>query len=319
MYNLNDTNNFLVRNTGFYNKSKTQPFAKTVICVISKVNEKRLTVDVTIPSTSSQMTNITVATNLISDHGTGLVMLPTEGQKGVLLMSSQHPAILVATLPNSASDDRDSTLLYGEFKLGSKDSFLKLAKDKSLSMKTLSSSSILNNDSESVIVSKKKFKGYGVESETAYNKNTNAGYSKEVFFAVDKENYFKNKKEIINNNEINAEVKQNITNSNLMLLDKLGTLIQSVDSLNNEIELGSLDSIKKLDDLREHIKTTYVFSDYSNKLCIEKGSSEDNNDSNSAFKITLYKNNQENSSLSFRKDGTIMIGCKDLIIERKDE
>lgn len=319
MYDLISTNNFLVNNARFYNKGKTDPAAKTAICVISKVNEKRLTVDVMLPSTSSQLSNVTIATNLISENGTGLLILPTEGQKGVLLMSSQHPAILIATLPNAASADRESTLLYDEFKLGSNDSFLKLAKDKSLAMKTLSSSSILNNDNQSVIVSKKKFRGYGAESETSYNNATNAGYSKEVFYAVSKKNYFKNKQDIIKDGEISSDIKDEIVNSNSILLDKFRTLIMSVSDLNDEIELGSLESIEKLDELKNHIHTHYTFSDYSDQLCIEKGSSKNNEAENSSFKITLYKNNEENSSLSFRKDGTIVLGCKDLIIERKDE
>ena len=319
MYNLNDTNTFLARNVNFYNKRKTSPTARTAICIISKVNEQKLTVDVIIPSTASQMTNVTIATNLISESGTGLVILPTEGQKGVLLMSSQHSAILIATLPNPVTDNRDSTLLSGEFKLGSNDSFFKLAKNKSLSMKTLSSSSILSNDNQSVIVAEKKYKGYGIETENSYNQSTNMGYCKEVFFHTSKEDYFKSKDLIIKDNKIDDSVKKSILDNNSMLLDKFNSLIYRVDELNNELELGSIDSINKLDSLRNDIISNYTFTDYSNKLLIEKGSTKDNEGNNCLFAITLYKDNKENSSLSFSKDGTIKVDCTDFIIERKEK
>ena len=319
MYNLYDTNRFMANNVNFYNKRKTSPTARTAICIISKVNEQKLTVDVIIPSTSSQMTNVTIATNLISESGTGLLILPSEGQKGVLLMSSQHSAILIATLPNPASDNRESTLLTDEFKLGSKDSFLKLAKNKSLSMKTLGSSSILNNDNESVIVAKKYFRGYGVETESSYDETTGIGYSKETFFRTSKVDYFYPKEQIINGINIDSGVKENILNSNTMLLDKFNSLIYRVDELNNELELGSIESIEKLDKLRDEIISNYTFSDYSNKITIEKGSTEHNKSIDSLFTVTLYKNEEENSSLSFNKNGTIKVSCSDFIIERNEK
>lgn len=318
MYNLYDTNKFMAKNVNFYNKRKTSPTARTAICIISKVNEEKLTVDVIIPSTSSQITNVTIATNLISQSGTGITMLPTEGQKGVLLTSSQHSAILIATLPNPAPDNRNSALLSGEFKLGSNDSFIKLAKNKSLSMKTLSSSSILNNDNESVTVARKYFKGYGVETESSFNEDASMGYSKEVFFNTSKTNYFKSKDVILNGNGIDSDVKNDILNSNMMLLDKFNSLIYRVDELNSELELGSLDSIDKLDKLKEDIISRYTFSDYSNKLVIEKGATEDNIGNNSLFTATLCKDGEENSSVSLHEDGTIKITCKDFLIERKE-
>ena len=94
--------------------------------------------------------------------------------------------------------------------------------------------------------------------------------------------------------------------------------INMLDELNNELELGSLDSIDKLDNLREDIVSRYTFSDYSNKLVIEKGATENNVNNNSLFTATLCKDGEENSSVSLHKDGTIKITCKDFLIERKE-
>lgn len=318
MYNLNDTNRFLAKNANFYNKRKTTPTAKTAICIISKVNEQRLTVDVVIPSTSSQITNVTIATNLISENGTGIVALPTVGQKGLLLMSSQHSAILIATLPNPSAENRQSTLLAGEFKLGSKDSFLKLAKNKSLSMKTMSSSSILNNDNESVIVANKSFKGYGIETESSFNQQEGMGYSKEVFFKTLKDDYYVEKDKIISEQQLVDDVKASILKNNAMLLDKFNSLIYRVDEINNNLELGSLDSIVILDKLKDDITSQYTFSDYSNRVCVEKGATENNIANDCLFTVTLYTDDEENSSVSMLKDGTIKMSCKDFIVERKE-
>ena len=318
MYSLNETSRLVARNTNFYNKRKTTPTAKTSICIISKVNEQRLTVDVTIPSTATQITNVTIATNLISDNGTGVLVLPSVGQKGLLMMSSQHPAILIATLPNQSSDNRKNTLLSDEVKIGGKDSFIKLAKNKSLSLKTTSSSLILDKECQKIIASAKTFKGYGVENDSSYDKETGVGYSREVFFKTLKNDYFINKEDILNDGHINSSVKDNILKSNLSLLDKFNSLIYRVEEVNNNIELGSMESIDALNELRNDIVSLYTFSDYSNKVSLEKGCTEYNKANNSLFSAILFKDDEENSSISMLKDGTIKITCNDFIVERKE-
>lgn len=318
MYNLNDTNRLIAKNTNFYNKRKINQTAKTAICIISKVNESRFTVDVFIPSTASQINDVTIASGLISESGTGLAMLPVAGQKGILLMSPQHSPMLITTIPNSKPENRNSTLLSGEYKLGSKDSFFKLSKDKSLSSRTLSSASILNNDNESKIVSRKMFKGYGVETESSFNQRASRGYSKEVLFSTSKIDYFKLKDSLIENEQINNEIKESILQSNDMLLDKLNSLIYKVDNIDNEIELGSLDSINKLNKLKEEIISNYTFNDYTNTVVIEKGATEDNEDKGSALTISLKENGADNISVSFQKDGTIVMKCKEFIVEREE-
>lgn len=318
MHNLNDTNRLLAKNVNFYNKRKTDPTARTAICIIAKVNESRFTVDVFIPSTASQISNVTIATGLVSESGTGLSILPTVGQKGMLLMSSQHSPVLITTLPNSLPENRNSTLLSGEYKLGSKDSFFKLSKDKSLSSRTLSSASILNNDNESKIVSRKLFKGYGAETEYSFNQEASMGYSKEVLFSTHKVDYFKAKNSIVNEGNINEPLKEEIIQNNIMLLDKLNSLIYKVDEIDNEIELGSIDSIEKLNKLKQDIISTYTFNNYDNTVIIEKGATEDNEAKGSSLTITLKENGVQNSSVSLQKDGTIVMKCKDFIIEREE-
>lgn len=318
MYNLRDTNIQMARNTNFYNKRKTQPTARTMICIISKVNEERLTVDAIMPSTSSQISNITIASNLINENGTSLTMLPSIGQKGVLLVSSQHSPILIATLPNPEPEKRRNTLLSDEFKLGSKDSFIKSSKNKSLSMKTLSSSSILSNNNESVIVASKSYKGYGVESQSSFNNEAGMGYSKEVFFKTSKDNFFRDKSQIIKNEKIDIVIKDEILKNNSMLLDKFNSLIYKVDEINNELELGSLESIEKLEILKNDILSKYTYSDYSNKLTIEKGATHENEEKGNILTATLCIDGKENSSLSVCKDGTIKVSCTDFIIERNE-
>lgn len=316
MINLRDTNRQNRDNLKFYNRKSRTNTLRTAIGIISKINESKFTVDVFMPITASQLTNVTIANNFISQSSVSLKMLPEVGQKVILLMSAQHPPLLIATIPNSAPQDRDNKLLSGEFKLGTRDAFVKLSKDKTLSSRTLNSITVLSCDGEKKIADSSAVKGSGFSSESSFNESAQEGFRRDVFFSTNRVNYFKEKKDLVSGGDIIPSEKSSIINQNMKLLDMMNSLIYSVSNTNDEIELGSLKSIEKLDELQEKISRHYNMNNDKSKITIDVGATKDNEDLGVSLSMRIFKDSLEKSSLLFGKDGTITLSCKDFIVER---
>jgi len=311
---INETRRQINENIQTFNRFKKDTNAATLICKVESINESKMTVNISIPSTSSLMKDVLIGTNIIGSD-MSFKMFPTIKQIGVVLISSQHKPILIATIPDSLTDE---TLLTGEARIGNDNVFLKLSKDHSLSLKALNSMLSMRDGEVKISTKNELLEGDGFSRSYKENlNNVNMGSSKEIFFNTSKKNYQKDKTAFINNSEIDSSTKTEVINDSITLINKLGSLIEVVENFNNNIELGDSASIEKLKELKNNIVTNYNSDIETESLTVEKGDTEYNLQGNIAFSVKYKKDNIEKGSFYFNKDGTIKIKCKDFIVEKE--
>lgn len=305
--NLNTTRMQIIDNIKHYN-NKGKVANQFVICSIVNVNSKSYTVDVFIPSLSSKIKDVIVGTGVLSENGTTISLLPSKGQKGLLLLSSQTPPILLSTIPNKRKEHK-STLLDGEALIGNKNSMFKLSKDNSLDLKTPNSIFSINEDKQLIITNGRKIKSSGYEKNCDVNR---FGYEEEIYYEVDNEDYFIKKIDFIKNSKIDEELKNSTINKSQELLNNLNSMVELVKEVNGKINLGELKSIDELTKLKSEIME-YGLNKKDKRIKILKGKK---NNENSIFSISFEEGEDEKSSFIFNENGEIILNCKDLIVNR---
>lgn len=309
--NMNNIRAEMNANLSFYNKYKMGVGSQTIIGSIVNVNEEKFSVDVFVPSTSSKINNVIIGIGALSESDTTISLLPTKGQKGVVLMSSQHPPILIATIPNKRTENR-SSLLSGELLLGNKNAMIKIAKDNSSTIKSPNSIFTVKDNFQRIISKNRSIKSPGYLKEEG---SSNFGYSEEIYHEIENKDFRCSKSELVNNSLINEELKAKVMSDGQSLLANLFNMLDIVKSTNEKINLGDTESVTLLKELRENINS-FGYKKGSKRLRILKGR---RGESNHLFKVSLAFDNEEKSSLEFNEDGKIVFNCKDLIVNKGDD
>lgn len=311
-FDINTLRNQIITQSKKYNRFKTDNYSLLQECIIKDINIKKMTVTVFIPSTSSKLYNVLIGTNIIGSK-TFIKSMPSIGDRGIVALSSNQPAILTSMIPDILTDN---DLMEGELKLGNKDLFFKIYQSDSAIIKTSKSFFSFDDGIHTEMVNEKKITGNGVDIHYNTNKNNEfMGYEKELYFESQQKDYQKTKDYFLKDNLINEEKSKETILQNHELLNKLNELVEV--SSNTSIDLGKDDANQKLLEFKNKIMN-FVSEGFVRSLTIEKGDSPDNIKDSKVFLISYKENMEEKSSISFYKNGTIKIKCKDFIIEKED-
>lgn len=127
-----------------YNREKELIGGTTIIGIIKNVNEEKMLVDVYLYQNGSTIRNVIIGTNTLGLNNQ-LKLLPSVNQKGVVIVSNQHPPILIATIPNGI-DNYSNDVLEDGFVIGNNDTYIKKYSDEELSIKAGSTSVSLHEN-----------------------------------------------------------------------------------------------------------------------------------------------------------------------------
>lgn len=300
-----------------YSTRLLNPYGDTSTCytllgIIIEVHEEKYSVDVYIPKSNTNMYNVQIGTSILGD-GAGVDILPSLNQKCIILLSSMHHPILIATIPNQRQELKN-LLLSGEAKIGSSEAFMKLSKDNTIGFRTGKSALSIDGDTiENISFSSKKFSPYS-NYRSGYTPDGN-GYSTEQILSGPILDAFKAKNEILSDGVINESIKQEILNRNTNLISNLSSLVNEVSLFNTNTDMMGENVIEELEKLRASINDMVPV--YSGKTLVsEYGHTDFNSKNDATMSIRGYNNNNESYSIVFKADGTIDINCKDIVINK---
>lgn len=149
-----------------YNKEKEIIASVSAVCIIKNVNEEKMLADVSLQQNGAIIRNAIIGMNVLGTQNQ-LKLFPSINQKGIVLISNQHPPVLIATIPNGIENFSDDTLKNG-FILGDNNGCIKKYCDNNLTVKSdLSSLSIHDNK----MVSISDFKNISIEPCRKYRRN----------------------------------------------------------------------------------------------------------------------------------------------------
>lgn len=284
----------------------------TLLGIIINVEEEKYTVDVYIPKSNTNIYNVQIGTNMVGDD-VSIDILPSLNQKCIILMSSMHHPILIAVIPNQRQEVK-SLLLSGEVKIGSPEAFMKLSKDNTIGFRTNSSSlNISGNELESIIFSSSSVSPYTL-SKSGHN-NNGLGFSKSEIYNGPILDFFKSKDDIIIDGKINESVKEDIMSANISLISNLSDTVNKVSLFNDTVDMLGDDVLDKLEELRLSLDTKSDTDEYK-IISTEYGHTDFNTQNDATMSIRGYNNKEESYSLIFKRDGTLNINCKDIIVNK---
>lgn len=294
----------IVRNVEYANRFKNKLSLSSCICIITNVNAADFTVDVTIPSNNSKLFNVQIATN-ITGGDISLHMLPAKNQKGILLLSSQHSPMLIATIPNKKQGYNDSILEKEAF-IGTQLSFLKIGNDESTLLKTPSSSISLSSESANILAHQHILSSNNYRVEHMTNQKTGSGFSKEVYYLDEGSAPSIQKENVIKDGQIDTSIKESVLSENQSLINKMQLMIDALDEFVDNTELGNISAVDKLDELNTYFQSHFISTGQKPAIIVEKGDSYYNNDN--GYIYSVRRNSKEEDVLCFAisKDGTII-------------
>lgn len=312
-FEINLLRNNIDQQSQRYNRFKIDDYTRTLECIVTGVNAENMTVSILVPTLSSKFNNVLIGNNIIGS--TSMILLPKENQKGLVLMSSSHNPVFLCTIPDKTTSN---SIAGGEYKVGNEECSLNIRKDNSLSIKALNSVMSLRSGKIKEIAKETEISSYGFSSINKSNENSrNIGSGQEVFFEAKEYYYYKSKEDFKKDDDINSELESKVLLENDELMTKFNGLLELMDDFNNNTNLGDESSISSLKSLRGKILNEYSSSSFNTSLYIEKGDTEANIKNGNIFSVTYNENGKKKSSVCFGKDGTIILNCKDFIINKE--
>lgn len=292
------------------NRHQLDSTAYTVLATVREVNIKEYTCTVYVPSSSTTIHEVIIANACYSDTGTGLAMVPTIGQKCIVLLSQQHKPILVTTIPNQLREN-DNKLLENEFKLGDSSSFIKKSSNGSFIIRNTGSVMVNNENGvfnylkehslvdDSFVVKTKRTKGVSSSEEVYYKNNSGS--------------YFVEKNKILNNGRLDKELINKILDDSDNIMEKTLKFLEFAEGINSVAVYGS---DKEFSLLEGKIRSLKNDIDKDTFLKIEKGDSKYNKENNLIYSLNYRENGTEKFKLDIKKDGIAEITCKELIVNK---
>lgn len=294
----------IVENVRYANRFKNTLRLTSCVCIITDVNAKNFTVDVTIPSNNSKLFNVQIATN-ITGGNVSMHMLPTKGQKGVVLLSTQHAPLLIATIANKKQGYNDS-ILENEAFVGTPLSFLKIGNDESALLKTPYSCISLSDDKINMLSKSHITSSSNYRVECGTNENTGGGFSVETFYSDKEFGKVIKKEEVIIEDKLNNEIKADVLNDNNRLTSKMQLMIDELDKFSQDAELGNAKTIDKLKDLKKLFCEQFIKSDSRDAMIVEKGDSYYNIDNGYVYSVRKKTKIGCDVLFAISNDGTVI-------------
>lgn len=286
-------------NIEYANRFRGMLSASSCVCIITNVNEKDATVDVTVPSMGSKLFGVQVATG-IGEGSTSLKMLPSKNEKGIVLLSSQHAPMLIAVIP-SKKQSRDSYILKNETIVGTSQSFLKTGNDNSVLLKTPATTVNLSENKLSTYSKQTSMNNDGCTVEFLTNNITGNSFSRETYFYEDSRYIPIKKENILINDIINKDMEDRVLLENEQLLSTMTRLGDILESFNSNVELGSSETVSSLLKLREDIVSDFI-GESECTLIVEKGESYYNNDKGLFLSVRLEDKEGQTLLFSIEKN-----------------
>lgn len=289
-------------------------------CVIKKVYSQKMMVDISIPTLSTTIMNVEVATCLIGNYSNIRVM-PSVNSRGIVAISKTIRPTLVGMLSSKVSD---YLLLQGETEISNQGTLIKSDVGKNLLMLSKNYNTKTNNGDYVACMNGAKIKTDSVEfvSKNIKNKDYEMPYTKLNMKAGKIKCLSKPKEFFINEkSEIDEGKAQEVINLNEKMINSLRIVLDGVCRLSNEhfsFDKQYTEKIKKsIENLNDEYKN--YKDDRNININLEMGCKIENDKINEdiLFHANITESEKELVSLSITRDGIVKLKCKDIKIERE--
>lgn len=291
------------------NRHKVNAATYSVLATIREINLKEFTCTVFIPASSTLIAGVIIANSPFSNNSVGLNMIPSVGQKCIVLLGQQHNPILVSTIPNTLKEN-DGRLLNGEYKLGNESEFIKQNVAGDLLIKTSATVDIKDESGSSSYAKSYKFSDQSFEIDI--HRTNGISSMKEVFYKSKIKRAFRKKSEIIKDGVLNKEIALDIETNLNTSLDRALEFFQKVEGINSIVSERGIEAVNEM--------KPYILNEEIDKntfLEIQKGDNEYNIQSNSIYSLKYVEAGMDILDIKCKKDGIIEINCKDMIVNKK--